>query len=225
MVQCKICQGPTTAFYDDYMQCRTFHCSDCAFIFKDEQALISKEKELKVYQQHNNSEENLGYVAMFQDFIDKTFAPHKAQIKTALDFGSGPTPVLAKMLMREGFATDIYDKFFSPEKVFEGKTYDLITSTEVLEHIGDVHGVMALLTRHLNPGGYLALMTQFHDNTREHYLQWWYRRDPTHIVFYRPETFQVLAKQYGMTLHYHDSKKIVLLQKTSLDKSKPPVLQ
>jgi hypothetical protein len=212
-MQCKICQGPVTAFYDDYMQCETFHCSGCELIFKDDHAVVSEEKELKVYQQHNNSEENLGYVAMFQDFIDKSVAPYKEQIKSALDFGSGPSPVLAKMLVRERFETDIYDKFFSPEKVFEGKRYDLITSTEVLEHIGDVHGVMRLFTQHLNPGGYLALMTQFHDNTREHYLNWWYRRDPTHIVFYRPESFAVLAKQYGMTLRYHDSKKIVLLQK------------
>jgi hypothetical protein len=212
-MQCKICQGPVIAFYDDYMKCGTFHCSDCKLIFKDDHAAVSEERELKVYQQHNNSEENLGYVAMFQDFIDKSVAPHKEQIKSALDFGSGPSPVLAKMLVREGFETDIYDKFFSPEKVFEGKQYDLITSTEVFEHIGDVQGVMTLLSRHLNPGGFLALMTQFHDNTREHYLNWWYRRDPTHIVFYRPESFAVLAKQHGMTLRYHDSKKIVLLQK------------
>lgn len=207
------------------MQCATFHCPECEFIFKDAKAIVSEEKELKVYQQHNNTEENLGYVAMFRDFIDKTIAPHRGKIRTALDFGSGPNPVLAKMLAREGFETDHYDKFFAPEKVFEGRQYDLITSTEVLEHIGDVHGVMQLLTEHLKPGGYLALMTQFHDNTTEHYLQWWYRRDPTHIVFYRPRSFAILAKRYGLTLRYHDDKKSLLLQKNSDCKSKSAVIQ
>ena len=98
-------------------------------------------------------------------------------------------------------------------KVYEGKTYDLITSTDVIEHIADVRGIMQLFAAHLRPGGYLALMTQFHSNTAEHYLQWWYRRDPTHIVFYRPKSFDLLAKQFGLALRYHDDKKVVLLQK------------
>ena len=215
-MNCKICQEPTTSFYDDYMKCQTYHCRACEFIFKDEEAIISHDKELKVYQQHNNTEENLGYVAMFQDFIDKTIAPHKEQIKTALDFGSGPNPVLAKILERNGFKTDHYDKFFSTEKVYEGKTYDLITSTEVLEHISDVQDVMALFAQHLNHGGYLSLMTQFHPNDQERYLNWWYRRDPTHIVFFSPKAFTVLAEQYGFTLRYHDDKKLVLLQKNGV---------
>lgn len=211
-MQCRICQGPTHVFFDEYMQCETYHCPACEFIFKDTQAVVSEEKELKVYQQHNNTEENLGYVAMFRDFIDKTITPHREKIRTALDFGSGPNPVLARMLTREGFETDHYDKFFAPEKVYEGKSYDLITSTEVIEHISDIQGVMRLFCEHLNPGGYLALMTQFHDNSPERYLKWWYRRDPTHIVFYRPRTFEVLAKQHGLTLRYHDDKKLILLQ-------------
>ena len=214
-VRCKICQGDVASFFDDYMKCQTYHCKACEFIFKDEEAIISEGKELKVYQQHNNTEENLGYVAMFQDFIDKTITPHKAQIKTALDFGSGPNPVLAKILERNGFETDHYDKFFSAKKVYEGKTYDLITSTEVIEHISDVQGVMALFAQHLNAGGYLALMTQFHPDDQEAYLNWWYRRDPTHIVFFRPRTFAVLAQQHGYSLRYHDDKKLILLQKNS----------
>lgn len=214
-MKCKLCQNETTSFYDDYMACTTYQCRSCELIFKDEDAIVSTESELKVYQQHNNTEENLGYVAMFQDFIDKTILPHKKQITTVLDFGSGPNPVLAGMLRREGFQTDHYDKFFAPEKVYEGKTYDLITSTEVIEHIADVRGVMQLFAEHLNPGGYLALMTQFHDNTPQHYLKWWYRRDPTHIVFYRPKSFEKVAEKFGLTLCYHDDKKIVLLQKNS----------
>ena len=83
-MNCKICQKPASSFYDDYMKCQTYHCKACEFIFKDEEAIISHDKELKVYQQHNNTEENLGYVAMFQDFIDKTITPHKEQIKTTV---------------------------------------------------------------------------------------------------------------------------------------------
>jgi len=214
-MNCKICRKPAASFYDAYMKCQTYHCSGCEFIFKDQAAIVSDERELKVYQQHNNTEDNLGYVAMFQDFIDKTIAPHKEEITTALDFGSGPNPVLARILERNGFETEHYDKFFSTEKVYEGKSYDLITSTEVIEHISDVQDVMAFFAQHLNPGGYLALMTQFHPDDQEAYLNWWYRRDPTHIVFFRPKSFALLAQQHGFILRYHDDKKLILLQKDS----------
>jgi len=214
-MQCKICGQEAQSFFDDYMKCETYFCQPCEYIFKDDAAIISTDKELKVYQQHNNTEENLGYVAMFRDFMEKTFLPYRAEIETVLDFGSGPNPVLASIMRREGFEVEHYDKFFAPEKVYEHKQYDLITSTEVVEHISDVQEVMALFTAHLKPNGYLAIMTQFHPNDEGAYLKWWYRRDPTHISFFRPHTFSVLAAQHGLRLLYHDQKKLVLLQKDS----------
>lgn len=214
-MHCKICQQPTHHFFDDYMHCDTYHCKSCQYIFKDPTAIITKDKELKVYQQHNNTEENLGYVAMFQDFMEKTFLPFREEIDTVLDFGSGPNPVLASLLTKQGFQTEYYDKFFAPKKVFEGKQYDLITSTEVIEHIDDVQEVMTLFSQHLKPQGYLALMTQFHPDDENDYLNWWYRRDPTHISFFRPHTFDVLSRQHNFTLCYHDDKKLILLQKNA----------
>lgn len=214
-MQCKICAQETLAFFDDYMQADTYYCKECAFIFKDPEAIISTEKELKVYQQHNNSEENLGYVAMFQEFIEKTFAPYEAEITKVLEFGSGPTPVLASLLSKRGLQVEHYDKFFAPQKVYEGKQYDLITSTEVIEHIADVQALFEFFSQHLRADGYLALMTQFHPNDTDRYLKWWYRRDPTHISFYHPHTFKVLAERFGFRILFCDEKKNVLLQKNS----------
>ena len=213
---CKLCHQPTISFFDTHMQCETYHCKPCEFIFKDDACIITQDKELKVYEQHNNSEENLGYVAMFQDFMDKTFLPYREKITAVLDFGSGPNPVLAKIMTKDGFNVEHYDKFFSQQKVYEGKKYDLITATEVIEHISDIQEVMAFFSKHLNPNAYLALMTQFHTNNTEEYMKWWYRRDPTHISFFRPRTFEVLAKQHGFTLLYHDEKKLILLQKDGI---------
>ena len=214
-MQCKICEQDTLAFFDAYMQANTYYCKECAFIFKDPKAIISTEKELKVYQQHNNSEENLGYVAMFQEFIEKTFAPYEAEITDVLEFGSGPTPVLASLLSKRGLQVEHYDKFFAPQKVYEGKQYDLITSTEVIEHIADVQALFEFFSQHLKADAYLALMTQFHPNDTDLYLKWWYRRDPTHISFYHPHTFEVLAEKFGFHILFCDEKKNVLLQKNS----------
>ena len=215
-MHCKICQGATEAFFDDYMKCETYYCPTCEFIFKEETAIISREKELKVYEQHNNTEENLGYVAMFQDFMEKTFLPYKNEIRTVLDFGSGPNPVLANLMARQGFQVDHYDKFFAPQKVYEDKKYDLITSTEVIEHISEVQETMALFSEHLQEGGYLALMTQFHPNEKEAYLKWWYRRDPTHISFFRPHALQTLARQHYLQYISDDDKKVILFKKRAV---------
>ena len=136
-MHCKICSKPAVSCYDDVMQSDFFHCPLCEFIFKDENSHVSEEHELQQYKNHNNSFDSPGYVQMFRDFIDTTIHPYKQEIHTALEFGSGPGPVLTELLKQEGFEVDMYDKFFSPEKIYEDKTYDLITSTEVIEHIGD----------------------------------------------------------------------------------------
>ncbi len=210
---CKICNSPTITFYDNIMKSNFFHCSSCEFIFKDATSYVSTERELQQYENHNNSFESPGYVQMFQDFMDVTIAPYRHEIKTALEFGSGPGPVLAELLKREGFEVDLYDKYFSPEKVYKNKQYDLITSTEVIEHIDNTLELFSFFKTHLKSGGYLALMTQFHDNTQEGFLKWWYRKDPTHITFYRPHTFKVLAEKFDFTLLNFDHKKTVLLQR------------
>ncbi len=211
-MHCKICHQQTISLYDEIMQSNFFHCNSCEFIFKDENNYVTQARELQQYENHNNSFDSSGYVQMFQDFMDATFRPYKEEIKTALEFGSGPGPVLSELLKREGFEVDMYDKYFSPEKVFENKKYDLITSTEVIEHIDDPLELFAFFKTHLNPGGYLALMTQFHDNTQDGFLKWWYRKDPTHITFYRPHTFDVLAEKFGFELRFTDDRKTALLK-------------
>jgi len=51
----------------------------------------------------------------------------------------------------------------------------------------------------LKPGGLLAVMTCFQtDDTR--FASWHYRRDPTHVVFYKEETLESIAKQHQWSL-------------------------
>jgi hypothetical protein len=65
----------------------------------------------------------------------------------------------------------------------------------------------------LNNGGYLALQTQFHPNTEEAFKKWYYHQDPTHIVFFRAKTFEVLCEAFGCRIIKDNSKNMILIQK------------
>jgi len=190
-----------------------FHCTECEFILKNPTCYVDETNELKQYQHHNNTIESLGYVNKFEKFINATFQPHLAKIKTVLEFGSGPGPVFSELLKQRDLDVDIYDKFFSPKKVYENKQYNLITSTEVIEHIENPLEVFELFSKHIKKGGYLALMTQFHKNEQVNFKKWWYKNDPTHICFFRPKTFEVLAEKNGFVVLSNDLVKSVLLKK------------
>jgi 2-polyprenyl-3-methyl-5-hydroxy-6-metoxy-1,4-benzoquinol methylase len=212
---CKICRSSVERFHDEVMQSDFFHCKACSFIFKDESNIVSETRERQQYEQHNNSFQSPGYVAMFEEFIEKCVTPYRRGVRTVLDFGCGPGPVLSKLLERQGFEVDIYDKFFAPFPVYENRTYDLITCTEVIEHIKEPLEIMAFFRNHLRENGHLCLMTQFHSDDKTEFLHWWYRKDPTHICFYRPETFKANAERMGFKLRYFDEKKLLVLQKSA----------
>jgi len=210
-MKCSICNSITASFEDIQLNKIFFHCPSCELIFLDKKFYVSNNDEKNQYDQHNNSLENEGYVKMFNDFLD--FTLEELQIKSALDFGSGPTPVLAELLKRRGLHVDHFDKFYQPKKVYENKKYDLITSTEVFEHLENPKEILNLLSNHLNPNGIISIMTLFHTNKQEDFLKWWYRRDPTHITFFTPKTIGTMAKKCGLKLLKHDTKRVIALQK------------
>ncbi|ATB68275.1 methyltransferase [Sulfurospirillum diekertiae] len=211
-MKCKICNYPIKLWEDTQLQKRYFYCSNCHGICLDSAYYLTLEKEHSLYNNHRNSLENEGYVKMFEDFLDFFWNDLTCKEK-ALDFGSGPTPVLSQLMTNRGIHVDYYDKFYQPIKCFEDQTYDLITSTEVFEHLANPHEILKLLAQHLKPDGMIALMTLFHSDDKAHFLTWWYRRDPTHIIFYTPKTLEILARQCGLEVVKTDGKRIAILQK------------
>ena len=211
-MKCKICDCDTKSFDDPQLKKQYHSCQNCECIALDPTYYLTLEKENALYNNHNNSLENEGYVTMFEDFLDYFWDDLPSREK-ALDFGSGPTPVLSQLLQRRGVNVDCYDKFYQPQKVFENKRYNLITSTEVFEHLDNPLETLNVLAQHLKPQGYIALMTLFHDNSMENFWTWWYRRDPTHITFYTPKTMTILADRCGLNVVKTDEKRIILLQK------------
>ncbi len=170
-MKCKICDCDTKSFNDPQLNKHYYHCLNCDCIALDPTYFLSLEKENALYNNHQNSLENSGYVKMFEDFLDY-FWDDLSNKERSLDFGSGPTPVLSQLLHKRGTYVDCYDKFYQPIKCFENQSYDFITSTEVFEHLDDPQATLTLLANHLKPKGIIALMTLFHQNEQEHFLKW-----------------------------------------------------
>lgn len=200
---------------DTYLKQTAWRCNTCHAVFKAPTHHPSKDVEKARYDTHQNHRDNEGYVTFLTHFIDHAISPFITQGK-ALDFGCGPGPVLGELLDAKGFEVALYDPFYYPQTTVFDARYDLISTTEVLEHIFDPHHTFKQLAQSLKPHGILAIMTHFVPMEDEAYLTWWYRRDETHVVFYHEDSLKRLARQYGFEILYTDHQKMMTLRKVTL---------
>jgi hypothetical protein len=145
-------------------------------------------------------------------FIDEAVTPFLSS-GHILDFGSGPTPVLQSLLNNLGYDVDTYDPFFSPDKPDQEKRYDMITSTEVMEHIHQPKDALTWMDKHVEKDGFIALMTLFYPQEIQSFFQWFYIRDLSHVVFFQEKTFQVIGDMMGWNIVFNDHKRIIVFQK------------
>ncbi|MBN2898493.1 MAG: class I SAM-dependent methyltransferase [Clostridia bacterium] len=208
MIKCKICQSLTREFYDKQFDDHYYYCEICEFISKDDAKIVTVEREKEKYDEHNNTYENEGYVNMFRDFLDRAVMPFVSSGKEGLDFGSGPGPVLSQVLSREyGYDMTIYDLFYAPDTDYQNRKYDLLTCTEVVEHLKDPLSYFEHFKLLVKSGGLIGIMTLFHPKNDAVFCDWHYRRDVTHISFFTPKTMQKIAYLLDMELTYCDEKR------------------
>lgn len=211
---CPVCFSKTKKINDGKKEIYYLKCSKCDFIFKGPEYKISEEEEKLRYEEHNNFVDDPKYVQYFENFISSAIIPFLSSGKNVLDFGSGPQPVLGKILEEKyGFNVDLYDYYFSPEKVYIGKKYDLITCTEVIEHIEDPLKYFRLFASLLEENGVLALMTYFHPRNDEEFFNWHYVRDKTHISFFSEKSLSYISNVVDLEMIYIDEKKTAVFRK------------
>jgi SAM-dependent methyltransferase len=195
---CPLCQNPHHSHFHSDKYRRYYQCSICKLVFVPPQYHLSSIEEKKIYDLHQNSLTDQGYLQFLNRFIE----PLKERLNknaTGLDFGSGPTPVLATLLKSAGYDMEIYDIYYARnENVFE-KHYDFICCTEVIEHLQHPKVIIEKLLDLLTPKGVLGIMTKRVINA-ERFANWHYKNDPTHICFFSTETFEWIAEKYCLTL-------------------------
>jgi SAM-dependent methyltransferase len=195
---CRVCTSDNTFVLLSDDRGRAYHrCANCQATLLAREHFLSTDEEHAHYLTHENDVNDKGY----RDFLSRLAVPLLARLSpnsSGLDYGCGPGPALAVMMRKAGHEIAVYDPYFAPDDAAFSKAYDFITCTETVEHLHNPHDEFARLVSMLKPGGILAVMTIFQTDD-ERFEGWRYRQDPTHVVFYRPQTFEVIARQHGLT--------------------------
>lgn len=190
---------------------RYFVCRNCDLRFLDPDLRLSDAQEKARYMTHNNGPNSSGHREFLQPFAEKIVSRVRPGA-TGLDFGSGPYPMLSLMLSEESLQMQNYDPYFANDKSLLNQVYDFVCASEVVEHLHSPAGGFAQLTALLRPSGLLAIMTQLYHDQLD-FKSWYYRRDPTHVVFYSQKTFSWIKEFFHFEeLDFHGPR-IILMQK------------
>jgi SAM-dependent methyltransferase len=211
-MKCPICATHCDSFVDAKQHTEYHACPACGYWFKSPRHHADLSQQKCRYDLHENDPDDLGYRAYFQRFLDWVLPQISRRQGRVLDFGCGASGLLAGMLQEQGFGAVRYDPIYYPDESYRDHRYDLIVSTEVFEHLSDPLAILRHLRELLNPGGHLALQTQFLPPGRDVFFDWYYRLDPTHIGFFAPETFRYMAREVGLRNLGNDGRNKILFQ-------------
>ncbi len=189
-----------------------WRCQKCEATFLDQAQWPQRSAELAQYDLHQNEVSDPSY----REFLARLATPLLERIPASLsglDYGCGPGPALAAMLVEAGHRMAAYDPFFFNNRKLLDTQYDFITCTEAVEHFHYPFDEFAQFDCLLKPGGWLGVMTTFQTDDAA-FASWHYRRDPTHVVFYREATFRAIAAHH----HWHcefPSANVALMRKAA----------
>lgn len=207
---CPVCLKPSAQTFSNVDGIDYFQCPHCLAIFTHPKDLLDKDAEQSRYSLHDNNPDDPGY----RRFLERLALPVTTRLSKpseGLDYGCGPTPLLATIMQEHGHRMRVYDPYFFPDTAPLAKRYDFITCSEAAEHFYHPAQEFERLAGMLRPGGLLGVMTSLWDESID-FNAWYYRKDPTHVVFYHKKSFQTLAKKLGFSCTF-EAKNIVLMQK------------
>jgi SAM-dependent methyltransferase len=214
MARCNLCGAEPAALAGGKR--RVFYlCGDCGLVSVPRERWLSDDGEKARYELHDNSLSNAGYVKFLSQVADVAtcvvddvlrIPPGGAKV---LDFGCGKEAVACRLLKDRGIDCRGYDPLYG-RLLPESGRYDIIILCEVIEHLRDIRGELALIGGLLREGGVIILRTQIYDSPAS-FPNWWYAQDPTHINFFNEKSLSVAAGMAGKRLEKTEFSDIFLL--------------
>ncbi len=208
--QCIVCGSFSAGFFASVGGDRYERCGACQATFLNPEQRLSIDDEHARYRLHRNDPGDKDY----RRFLSKLAGPLLQRLPLrakGLDYGCGQGPALAGMLREAGHHVRLFDPLFYPDPEPLEDCYDFIVCAEVIEHFHWPATEFARLNRMLRPGGWLALMTCFQTDDNR-FAAWHYRRDPTHVVFFREATLRYIASRFRWRCEI-PVKDVALMQK------------
>lgn len=192
-MECLLCNSSEVHVVPNSIQFYT--CHHCKSTFRDPKFFVSTAAEKLRYEKHNNDVEDEGYQSFVSPIVNAITQDFSNEQK-GLDFGAGTGPVIAKLLEDRGFDISLYDPFFHPKEDVLKKKYDFIICCEVIEHFHNPLKEFELLQSMLKANGTLYCMTDMLPKP-EKFANWYYKDDPTHVIFYSEENLIWIKERVG----------------------------
>ena len=208
---CTVCKNNKIEFFLNIKNLDYWQCKRCEATILNPIHHISRNKEKKHYLKHNNEIDDTHY----RDFLSKLIKPLTDKISVndiGLDYGCGYAPALADILKKSGFNIELYDPFFFKNENMFFRKFDFITCSEVVEHFFKPYEEFNKINSMLNSPSWFAIMTSFMSENHL-FKNWHYRRDPTHVVFYKKKTFKVIANQRNWEITLPSNNIVIFYKK------------
>ena len=194
---CPLCCNTRIKEYCKHAGILFLTCPTCELVFKDPSHFPSREKEKERYLLHENDVDDKNYQRFVAPVVNSILESESIKAR-GLDFGAGSGPVITKLLRDKSYSINLYDPFFYPDKKTLSSEYDFIVCCEVMEHFHNPSNEFDLLQKLLFPGGRLYCMTELLPE-KEDFEAWYYKNDPTHVVFYSEKNLNWIKSNLGFT--------------------------
>lgn len=210
---CVLCQSEGTTSVKGPDHRSFFLCGHCHLIFVDSSEFLEPSDEKYRYDQHNNDEEDPRYIAFLSRAIDPAIS-YISEGSKILDYGCGPSQALMHEVSRRIVCmTTAYDPYYFPQEVSRDDAFDAIFSTEVFEHLyNPLESIKEVLSL-LKVGGVLTVMTELYPDDLTDFSNWYYAKDPTHVVFYSLKTLAFLQETFHLESLYNDERRVFVWRK------------
>ena len=126
-----------------------YHCEECDLVFLPTTFHLNLTEQKERYLEHNNDVNDLDY----RKFLSRLWSylrPNLFKGAKGLDYGSGPGPALAAMIVEDGYDVLIYDPIFSPNHDLLKQKYDLVYSHAVVDHVYDIDAFVINLIKSIS---------------------------------------------------------------------------